>query len=129
MRHEPTNGFSIEAHREQRAITLCLSGELDIGSSPTVEAHLAEHDDLESCDTIVIDLRALRFLDSSGLRALFWLDDQSRRAGCRAVFIRGPRAVRRIFEVTALGDRLEMVDDPAEIAPIAEGPGRHTGQA
>jgi anti-anti-sigma factor len=109
---EPITGFSIDAIQEGRVLTLRLSGELDIASAPALEDAAPEPRDWEHLDSVVVDLRSLAFLDSSGLRALFVIDTRAREAGRRARFVHGPRAVRRIFEVTALDERLDMVDEP-----------------
>jgi anti-anti-sigma factor len=61
----------------------------------------------------VIDLRGLEFMDSTGLRTLVSADQRARNAGRRLAIVRGPEAVDRIFNVTRLDERLELVDDPA----------------
>ena len=104
--------FSIRTESTGGRLLFALSGELDLATAPEVERTLHGELDWEQVTLVVIDLRELVFLDSSGLRALFLVDDAARDHGARAVFVRGSQAVQRIFEVTALDERLEMVDDP-----------------
>ena len=66
--------------------------------------------------TLVLDLREVTFLDSSGLRMLIQLDRSQREAGGRLVLVQGPRRIARVFELTGMEAELEIVDDPAELA-------------
>jgi anti-sigma B factor antagonist len=59
----------------------------------------------------VVDLSKLTFLDSTGLRCIVTADERARAEGRRIVIVRGPDAVQRVFTITKLDDRLEMVDD------------------
>ncbi len=82
-----------------------LEGDLDLTVTPLVEEELlrAEASDVQS---IVIDLRALDRLDSSGLRLLLAASARSRRHGHRLELLRGPDHVHRIFETAGLASRL-----------------------
>jgi anti-sigma B factor antagonist len=92
-----------------------LAGELDIGTTPRLQDALREAG--LQARRIVLDLRELTFMDSSGIHAIV---DASRRGGPtrgRLVIVRGPSAVNRLFELTGLSDALEIVDlDPCEPA-------------
>jgi anti-sigma B factor antagonist len=61
--------------------------------------------------TLVVDLSKLTFLDSTGLRCIVTADERARAEGRRIVIVRGPDAVQRVFAITRLEERLEMVDD------------------
>lgn len=91
---------------------LALRGELDISSAPVFEEALGK---LEAGgpSVLVIDLRGLEFMDSTGLRTLVSADQRARESGRRLAIVRGPEAVDRIFNVTRLDERFELVDDPA----------------
>ena len=58
----------------------------------------------------MLDLRGVRFLDSTGLRLVLELDAAARARLARAVVIRGSDVVHRIFEVTQVAERLNFVD-------------------
>ena len=58
-----------------------------------------------------LDLSKLTFLDSTGLRCVVTADERLREQGRRLVIVRGPDAVQRVFSITRLEERLEMVDD------------------
>jgi anti-sigma B factor antagonist len=92
--------------------SLALRGELDISSAPVLEEALGRVE-AAGPPLLVIDLRGLEFMDSTGLRTLVSADQRARDAGRRLAIVRGPEAVDRIFNVTRLDERLELVDDPA----------------
>jgi anti-sigma B factor antagonist len=107
--------FDLETSREQEHVRLSLFGELDIAAAPRVDGALDEVEG-ERPSRIVLDLRGLTFLDSTGLRALIGADARAREEGRRLTLIQGPDAVQRVFSITGLDDRLEIVDDEAELA-------------
>jgi anti-anti-sigma factor len=91
---------------------VALSGELDLSSVAKVQEELRRVE-ATSPATLVVDLSKLTFLDSTGLRCIVTADERARAAGRRVVIVRGPNAVQRVFAITRLDDRLEMVDDVA----------------
>jgi anti-sigma B factor antagonist len=93
---------------------MALVGELDIASAPRFEEGLAEVE-RDTPGVLVVDLRRVDFIDSTGLRAVITADERARAAGRRFVIIRGPAAVERVFSVTQLDQRLEIVDDPETV--------------
>lgn len=95
-------------------VRLALAGELDIASAERVEREL-ERIELDAPATIVLDLRALTFLDSTGLRIIVAADARAREQARRLVVIQGPDAVQRILHMTRLDERLEIVADPAAV--------------
>jgi anti-anti-sigma factor len=100
---------STERHPGQTRVA--LSGELDIASADSLEQQLAAAE-VDSPAILVLDLRRLEFIDSTGLRALVVADERARSQGRRLALVCGPNAVARILEVTRLDQRLEVVDDP-----------------
>ena len=64
---------------------------------------------------MVVDLRELEFLDSTGLETILRLEANLRAKGVALAIVRGPRAVERLFAVMQLDRRLRIVDDPAEL--------------
>jgi anti-sigma B factor antagonist len=95
-----------------------LSGELDIASAPKLEDEVRR---LEAAGSklIIIDLRGLEFMDSSGLRALLAADTRARDRGARLVIVRGDDRIQRVLRITRLDERLEIVDDVDALAGAA----------
>jgi len=85
---------------------LRLAGELDLATVPVFEeAREALHG---AYSAIVLDLSALEFIDSSGLRAVIAAQQLTEGAGARFEIVPGPPAVQRVFEVTGLDRQLSF---------------------
>ena len=101
---------------------LTLRGELDVSTAPQVEQALRQLEE-NGTSAIVVDLRGLTFLDSSGLRLILEADGRARREDRRLLVVPGPPEVQRVFRVTLTDARIEFVEDPLAIEPIEGGAG------
>jgi anti-sigma B factor antagonist len=90
---------------------LRLAGELDLGGVDEFERLLAAGEG-QRAGTVVLDLRELTFIDSSGLRALIMADQRVRDGGGRFVVVRGQERVNEVLEMTGVAQRMEIVDEP-----------------
>jgi anti-anti-sigma factor len=106
--------LDVTTERQEGQTRVVLVGELDIASAEALEREL-ETLEADSPGTLVLDLRRVEFIDSTGLRAVIAADERARSQGRRFVVVRGSSAVERLFNVTQLDRRLEIVDDPAAI--------------
>jgi anti-sigma B factor antagonist len=96
--------------RENGATTvLAMAGELDISSAVRVEQEISKAEERKPA-ALVLDLSGLEFMDSTGLRIVVSADARARERGTRFAVVRGPDAVQRIFRITRLDERLEMLD-------------------
>lgn len=107
--------FTVDTGEVDGGVRVILSGDLDLSTAKQAEQAIEEAE--RGVSLIVIDLRRLSFMDSTGLRVIVSADKRAKRSGRRAVIVQGPSAVRRVFEITRLGERLEIVDTPDEIEP------------
>jgi anti-anti-sigma factor len=87
-------------------------GQLDLGSVDAFEEALAAVEQTGP-PTIVVDLRELSFLDSTGLRSLIGADGRARTDDRRLILIPGPASVQRVFRLTLLDRRLEFEGHPS----------------
>jgi anti-anti-sigma factor len=101
--------FRIDVEPSRDSVRVAPVGELDIA---TVDKLRAEVDRLRESgfDKLVLDLRQVRFLDSTGLRLILELDAAATEASQELMLIRGSAVVQRIFEVTQVSGRLHFVD-------------------
>jgi anti-sigma B factor antagonist len=106
--------LEITAEQQDGQTRLVLVGELDIASAPRFEEGLADAERAEPA-VLVLDLRKVEFIDSTGLRAVIAADERARNAGRRLVLVRGTPAVERVLSVTQLDQRFDIVDDPAAV--------------
>lgn len=109
--------FELALRREGDIPVLTLSGELDIAVVGRLDQALAPIE-AQQPPILLLDLRTLSFMDSSGLRLVLEADLRARRENRRLVVVRGPDPVHRVFTVATLDKRLEFVDDPANIEPV-----------
>jgi anti-anti-sigma factor len=96
----PHTPFSVTVVPEREEVHVVVAGGIDVTSANEVED--AARDLLDrGFDAVVIDLGAVEFIDSTGLRALLRLRDQAELDGCELV-LTSPRKrfVLRIFDVT-----------------------------
>lgn len=107
------SGFDYEVEQGDDVVRVVLKGEFDLSVVPAVEEEI--HRVEGSAPLLVIDLSELQFMDSSGLRTLVTADDRARKHGRRLVLIQGPPPVHRVFEITQLTERLELVPDAASV--------------
>jgi anti-sigma B factor antagonist len=105
----------LEVDTEERdgLVRLTLRGELDLSTVGKVEQELRKAESGEA-PTVVLDMSTLTFLDSTGLRAVVTADERLRDKGRRLVIVRGPESVHRVFTITRLEERLQIVDDASQ---------------
>ena len=70
--------FRVEVRAEGRAMVLTLAGELDLASSPALEEELGKLGDPEF---LIVDMRGLEFIDSTGLSVLVKAHQGAQEAG------------------------------------------------
>jgi anti-sigma B factor antagonist len=108
------SNFAVETQTIGRATTLALIGELDLLSSPALEQALDAVAELDA-DLIIVDLRELDFMDSTGLHVIVEAQHRTRESGQSFALIRGGEQVQRLFDLTGLADALTIVDSPDEL--------------
>jgi anti-anti-sigma factor len=108
------NQFEVEVHRNGAAAVVAVSGELDLASGPELEAQL---DQLTGpgVQLVVIDLRALDFMDSTGLSILVRAHQRLAGEGCEMGLVKGSQQVQRLLDLTGVAERLRLVDAPEEL--------------
>jgi anti-sigma B factor antagonist len=107
--------LEIDTHKNAGVVQVALTGEFDLAGLPRFEERIAAVES-EVPKAIVIDLTGLRFMDSSGLRALVTADDRARKQQRRLAIVPGPPEVRRVFEITKLDTRLDLVENASAVA-------------
>jgi anti-anti-sigma factor len=106
----------LEVQSEDRDgfVHVALRGELDLSTVGKVQDELRRVE-AAAPSVVVLDLSKVTFLDSTGLRCLVTADERARDAGRRLVIVRGPDPVQRVFAITRLEERLEIVDDASAV--------------
>jgi anti-sigma B factor antagonist len=107
--------MDFEISRNGSVAIVIPTGELDLSGAAVLEPELERLGADPELGTVVLDLRGLEFMDSSGLRLVVMADMRAREAGRRFTLVRGGETVHRVFEITRMSDRLEFVDDPGRV--------------
>ncbi len=102
-------GLAISSRRQGSVHTLSLAGELDLATAGAVEEALA-HAEATDAKSIVVDLSAVSFIDSTGVRLVLCAHARSLRSGDRVTLRRGPRAVQRVFAISGVEEQLPFAD-------------------
>jgi anti-sigma B factor antagonist len=93
-----------------------VAGELDIATSPELDEVLEGAQD--SARLVVLDLRAVTFIDSTAVHVILHAAGRGRRTGGRLMLVRGPSQVERVLTLTGASDKVSILDlDSAEPAP------------
>jgi anti-anti-sigma factor len=103
--------FEVRDHASAGRHTFELCGELDMSATEDLQTAVRERCE-QAAKTVVLDLRELAFIDSTGLRALVQVYDDCRERGHQVVLIPGRAAVQRVFDLTGLTDVLPFEDPP-----------------
>ena len=106
--------LEVETDERDGLVHVSLRGELDLSTVGKVEDELQRWEGSDS-GVVLLDLSKLTFLDSTGLRCVVRADERAREEGRRLVVVKGPEAVQRVFEITRLQERLELVDDASSV--------------
>jgi anti-anti-sigma factor len=105
----------LETARVGSAIYLVLIGELDLSCTDRFKATLKESV-ADSPGDIVIDLRSVTFIDSTGLALLLRADTLAREANFRLHVVRSPtHIVTAVFEASGLDKLLPLYDEPPQL--------------
>ena len=104
----PTRPSRSPSSATMSVATIVVSGELDLATVPQLSATVAEHGDAR---LLVLDLTAVTFIDSTGVRVLIEADRACAGSGSRLVVLAGDGPVRRVLDLCELDGRLAVVTD------------------
>ncbi len=99
--------FRCDVEPDRESVRVVPFGELDLDTVREVEEHLLELQQ-NGFREVVLDLRNLTFIDSSGVHVIVAADRLARRDGTHFALIAGPSAVQRVFEIAGIEDMLRF---------------------
>jgi anti-sigma B factor antagonist len=109
--------LSLHTYQEIDSVRVAVSGELDLSSALTFEEELRRIEATCTPTLLVLDLRSLKFMDSTGLRLILSAHARAINHGRKLAIVEGGEAIRRIFRLTGVLERLNFVDAPVG-APV-----------
>jgi anti-sigma B factor antagonist len=111
---------SMRVELELDTVMIRLHGEFDLTCEEPFRDELVRALD-EDSTTLVLDLRALTFIDSVGLRMLVQLDRTTSEDGLDFTVLCGEGHVRWVLRETGLDGVLRVVDPSGEV-PASDSP-------
>jgi anti-sigma B factor antagonist len=115
--------LTIEVERPGNGLVIiALTGELDMGTIPRLEVELLQ--ELEANEGVIVDLRRLAFIDSSGIALLIKAHRATTESGSalHTVVIDGSQ-VERVFTVAGIARALPVLDRNQAVAALNGGLG------
>ena len=92
--------FSVRTEQRGDAAVVVPTGELDLATAPALEAALRGA--FAGAGSVVLDLRELEFIDSSGLRTLLTARRHAEDAGAAFSLVAGHRGLERTLEIAGV---------------------------
>lgn len=111
--------FDLRVDTRNGVALIDLIGELDMSTVPALDGVLGRFQN-DGVGSIILDLRQLSFVDSSGLHAFLRARNEAEQNGYRLFLIGASPAARRVFEMT---ETQFLLDDPQAMGLL----GRFTG--
>jgi anti-sigma B factor antagonist len=102
--------IAVDVQRDAGAAVVTVDGELEFGTAAmlrTTFSDLAQ----EGCDPVVVDLAALRFIDSTGLSLLVQAKQRFESLGRRFELRSPTHRVVRVIETSGLAETFELTGE------------------
>jgi anti-anti-sigma factor len=109
----PPDLFSCDVARNGSSAWVRPAGDLDLDTVHRVESALAELRE-DGCGNLVLDLRGLTFMDSTGLRLVIRWHTAARDEGFRFAIVPGPDVVQRVFRLTGMDAHVPVAEPPPD---------------
>src|SRR3954462_6685618 len=111
----PSEPLVISVEERESSVIARLGGDFDLAAKERFHAAASALMKKASGGTLVIDLRELTFIDSTGFALLLQLNAESRRDGFALSIVKGVPAIHRAFEITGLHSLLPFVAEPPDV--------------
>lgn len=105
--------FRIHVTPDGSRVFVAPFGDLDLSTVVPLEEEIKKLQESGRFETLVLDLRGLTFLDSSGLRLLVNARRAALEGGIAFSLIEGVPEVCRVFDITGLRPHFEFEAAPA----------------
>ena len=101
--------LAVEVRHDGETLVISPRGELDISTTRALEVELRKGLDGDAPE-VILDLRGVSFIDSTGVRLLVFAAAHSRSKGDRLRMLRGSEEVERRLLVSGLERSLPFLD-------------------
>jgi anti-sigma B factor antagonist len=104
--------MNCEIRNEGDAAVVVLSGDVDLESSPKVRNALLDCVSMKR--TVVVDMKSVSYIDSSGVASLVEAFQAARKNNTRFVLAHVSEAAMRVLELARLDKVFTIVDEVAD---------------
>lgn len=101
--------LTVHSARDETRYIVSPVGELDMATAWQLERELRRVEASDAAE-IVLDLRGVEFIDSTGMQPVLHASARSELHDKRLMILHGPDNVKRCFEISGLTTRLPFVD-------------------
>lgn len=101
--------FSVSVSTEGERAVVALRGELDLSGVDRAREAIEQAE--AGTTLVVLDLSQLDFMDSTGLEVVLRAARRAHDSGRRLIVQRPSRYVKRLLELTAIDQSLDIVED------------------
>ena len=126
MRSTPE--FTARLDSQNGVARVALSGELDQATAPILQRRLAQING-DGATTIMLDLRGLTFIDSTGLHVFLQEKVRSEQNGHRVMLVGVSGVAQRLFELTGTQFLLDENDAVDVLDQFTRGQARREGES
>jgi anti-sigma B factor antagonist len=98
--------FAVDVQRRSDVASVSPRGELDLGTVETLRAAL---DAVEDAGRLVLDLRGLSFIDSTGLHLLVELHERAQHDGFQLTLVAPAAPANKAIQLSGLDQALPFV--------------------
>jgi anti-anti-sigma factor len=102
--------FSVTVSADSDRVVVAFRGELDLSGVDRARQAIAEAETTPA-PLLVLDLSELDFIDSTGLEVMLRAARRVSDSGRRLIVQRPSRYVRRLLQMTAIDQSLDVVED------------------
>jgi anti-anti-sigma factor len=106
--------FNVEVRHDERGLVISVSGELDLASSPALDAALVRAG-AAPAERVILDLRRVSFMDSTGLSVLVKAQRHANESRQQLAVVTGSDQVLRLLTLTGVAERLTLIDAPEHL--------------
>jgi anti-anti-sigma factor len=101
--------FQIDAESAPKGVRVRPLGEIDLDTVDSIRRKIDDYV-AAGCKRVVLDLRAVTFMDSTGVHLILETDAAARTSGWELLLIEGPASVQRTFELAGVRESLPFVE-------------------
>jgi anti-anti-sigma factor len=106
--------FGIQSDGRGADVRVAMTGDLDLSTAEQAEEAILDAE-RQQPPVLILDLSQLEFMDSTGLRVVLSAASRADEDERRLVIVKGPSMVQRVFEITRVAERLEIVDNVDDV--------------